>query len=206
VGDISWADLAYTIFLVLCMGLVLGVNAMRLDESYAVVRAQMSRYKQLATAELGHLEKEKNELEQQVDAVRKFLDTRVLWTPYTRDIPVRLPANARLSLLTGINPWATSKKAVTSASDGSFMLRATAPCAEDGATPREIDTFLNSLRNHPLLKHDFPSIELADIRQSQSRIKGVSEVAFTVICLPKSTKGPPVVSPASGGKEKTEHK
>jgi hypothetical protein len=39
-----------------------------------------------------------------------------------------------------------------------------------------------------LLKKDFPQVELADIRWSQGA--GAKPLAtFTVVCLPKSTKG-----------------
>ena len=43
-----------------------------------------------------------------------------------------------------------------------------APISPDGSTPREIDAFLESLRNHPLLQRDFPLVELADIKRYQA--------------------------------------
>ena len=92
-----WGDLAFTAVLVACAGLFLGAHATKLDDSYATATAQSSRYKCLSSAEPGSLEQETKDLEKKIEAVRKFLDTRILWTSYTADLSARLPANAVLN-------------------------------------------------------------------------------------------------------------
>ena len=58
--------------------------------------------------------------------------------------------------------------------------------------PHEIDGFLNALRNHPLLKNDFPDVVLADIKRFQVFSGAQPMASFSVVCLPKA-KGPPRV-------------
>ena len=58
---------------------------------------------------------------------------------------------------------------------------------------------LDSLRENELLKHDFPLVELADIKWFQPFIGAKPTAFFTVVCLPKPTNaGAP--APAVGDK------
>ena len=94
-----WWDLGFTAILVAFMALVLGAHSMKLDETYGEVQAQNSQHKCLASADLAGLQREKKELEGKIDAVRKFLDSRILWSAYLRDISIRLPPNVVLELV-----------------------------------------------------------------------------------------------------------
>ena len=152
-GEIfPWWDLAFTTVLVVVMALVLGAHSMKLDEAYVAVRAQSSQHKCLASANLDGLQKEKKGLEGKIDAVRKFLDSRILWSAYTRDLSIRLPPNVVLNSWEGKSPLAGSGR---NAAKRAFSLRARAPLAQDGVTPRDIDAFLGALRNHPALQARF---------------------------------------------------
>jgi hypothetical protein len=135
--------------------------------------------------------------------VRRFVSTRIIWTAYTHDLPARLPRNAQLTALHGLCELEYfGRKEGAIKPKKSFLLRATAPLAANGTMPREIDGFLTALRNHPLLKHDFPDVELADIKRFQL-FSGAQPMAnFTVVCLPKS-KGPaaPSASPDADKKD-----
>jgi hypothetical protein len=71
-----------------------------------------------------------------------------------------------------------------------FTIRASAPIARDGATPQEVDRFLTALRGHPLLKRDFPIVELAEIKWFQPNVTAPANALFTIICLPKASNGP----------------
>ena len=163
--------------------LVLGAHSMKLDETYAVVRAQSSQHKCLARRTRAGLEKEKKELEEKIEAVRKFLDSRILWSAYLRDISIRLPPNVVLELVrTGRDPWTAVGGG---AAERAFSLRATAPLAQDGVTPRDIDAFLSALRNHPLFRRDFASAELTGIKRSQGSRTVTAGATFTIVCVPK---------------------
>jgi hypothetical protein len=192
-----WWDLAFAGGLVFLMGVVLGARSMKLDESYLGIRVQSSQHKCLTAPDTKRLQNEKKDLEEKIAVVQKFLDTRVAWSAYLRDISTRLPANIVLDSLEGKSPLdcggRTPKKA--------FALRATVPPAKDGSTPREIDTFLNALRNHPLFRRDFGSPELTDITRSQAFGKtGPAGASFTIVCVP-SAAGP--VRDVKVGKKET---
>jgi hypothetical protein len=142
--------------------------------------------------------KEQRELAQKVDAIQKFVGSRVIWTKYTYDISERLPANATLTMFQGVCELEDAAKGKPKKS---FNVRAEAPIAEDGTSPKEIDGFLTALRGHPLLQRDFPLVELADIKCTQStRKEDVPNAVFTVTCLPKTT-APSAAAPKDDAKK-----
>ncbi len=51
--------------------------------------------------------------------------------------------------------------------------------------PKEIDEFMGELREHPLLKHDFPLVELGELKWQPARGRADALAEFTVVCLPK---------------------
>ena len=143
------------------------------------------------------LEKEKSELRDKVEAVRRFLATRVLWTAYTHDLPVRLPPRAQLVSLQGLCELESfAKKEGAIKPKKSLVLRAMAPLGGGGSMPHEIDGFLNALRNHPLLKNEFPEVVLADIKRFQVLSGSQPMAIFSVVCLP-GPKG--AAAQAAGG-------
>jgi hypothetical protein len=73
-----------------------------------------------------------------------------------------------------------------------MVLRGAVSLGKDGSVPEEIDRVLNTLREHPRLKDDFPVVELADLKQVQHTGSETPLAAFTVVCLPKAkkSKGP----------------
>ncbi|MBU4398787.1 MAG: hypothetical protein KKE86_05555, partial [Planctomycetes bacterium] len=179
-----WWDLAYASLLVAWLGVTLFAHSMKLEASYAAVRAQSSSHKHLNTGESKNLEKNTGNLAKKVEAVYKYLDSRILWTEYTRDISVRLPTEAVLSTFTG--EWILESGRKGRKPKKSLLVRAVVPQTADGSTPREIDEFLEELRNDPLLQRDFGSVELTDIKRSLSRDRKSTVAAFTVVCLPKA--------------------
>jgi hypothetical protein len=175
--------------LMVCMGLMLWVHGENLASRCESVQTENRKHQCLMLPQ-EQLEKEKKDLKQRVEAVRGFLASRILWTSYTHDIPARLPANALLNSMQGICELEIAGKKKESASQlkKSFVMRATAPISSNGSMPREIDDFLNSLRGNPLLKRDFPIVELADIKRFQLFTGSQPMANFTVVCLPKSDK------------------
>ncbi|MCE5268191.1 MAG: hypothetical protein LLG00_09935 [Planctomycetaceae bacterium] len=186
-----WGDLAFTSVLIAATALSLGAHATKLDESLAVAQARRSKYKYPRTITAQALEKEGKDLDEKVAAVRKFLDTRIGWSSYTADLAERLPAgvvldsfNARCGLPTG---RAAGSKAMT--------LAATAPMGPDGAAPREIDAFLNSLRHDPVVQRDFASAELTGIKPGASQSK-MPRASFGIVGIPKPAGAPAAAPPA----------
>jgi hypothetical protein len=179
-----WWDLAFAGSLVALMGLALGAHSVKLNDSCAVAQAQRSRYKCLSSIEPDRLEQETQALAKRTDAVRKFLETRILWSNYTADVTARLPPAATLDALDGHCLLDTGGRG--SGAKQSFAVGVRVPLAGNGSAPREIDTFLAALRNDPVLQHDFGSAELTGIKQAGSQDKRqAAAAAFGVICLPK---------------------
>ena len=126
-------------------------------------------------------------LSAEVGAVQKFVGSRTIWSDYLRDLPTRLPGNACLSDVWATNELKETGKKVQRKISKTLTLRGMARFTDRGSAPREIDTFLDSLRNVELLRRDFPLVELAEIKW---RRDGTTEVAlFTIIASPKDKKG-----------------
>lgn len=185
-----WGELALEGSLLACMGFLLTSHSWNVDESYRAVQAANLRYEWLASTQEPQLQKEKKELGQKVEAMHKFLATRILWSSYTHDIPARLPADASLSSLQGDSELELigKKKGGGKKLMKSLILKGIAPIPKGGSMPLAIDGFIDSLRGHPLLKRDFPLVELADIAWFQPPVGGRPFARFTVVCLPKVLK------------------
>lgn len=144
------------------------------------------KHRQLDGVPEANLLKQKQQLEEQTAAIRQFLETRVLWTNYLRDIPQRMPDNLYLMSVQGeCEMPLKDKKKAASKPKKSFVVRAAAALPPDGSMPRELDRFLDSLREHPLLKKDFPMVELGGLQHFRTASRSEPLAFFTVVCLPK---------------------
>lgn len=197
---VPWGEAALQVALVVCMGLFLLTRTHGEEKIIAPVRAELQRHAWVGRKAQVDLVKEKKELATRVDAVRKFVDSRIAWTQYIHDISVRLPETATLTAFQGTCELEKTGKG-KSKPKKSFLIRATAPISDDGSTPKEIDQFLADLRFNPLLQKDFPSIEVADIKTSHASKGGTANAIFTVVCLPKAS--PPPAAKGKGKKEKS---
>ncbi len=186
-----WGELAVQAALVVGMLLFLAWHSRALDEALVPVRLEIAQRAWLENVQQPQLQKEKQELEQKVESIRRFVGTRIIWTEYTRDIAERLPTTATLVSFTGQCEMEAPGKQVVIRPKKSFVVRASALIDEDGATPKEVDRFLTALRGDPLLMRDFPLVNLADIKFFQPNITADASSLFTVVCLPKATGGPP---------------
>ena len=164
-----WGELALEVAMVICLGLLLSGRSSALTSSYQAVLAEKARHACLGSTAPAKLEKEKSELTEKVDAMRRFLATRILWSAYTHDLPARLPDNAQFASLQGCCEVENlGKKAGAGKQRKSFNLHVAVPLGSKDSMPHEIDNFVNALRNDPLLKSDFPEVLLADIKRSQA--------------------------------------
>ena len=189
-----WGELGFTAALLGCMSVVMFSHAMKLDENNVRARAENSQHSVLINADLARLEKEKKSLENRVQAVRTFVETRMLWSTYGYDTSTRIPANAEINAFSGRNALACSAggkggKAVQGG--GSFRLRGTAPLEKDGSIPKSIDAFLNAIPKDPQWKKDFSAIK-TEFKLPPPAPNQQAMVDFTVIgaCSKKaSAKG-----------------
>jgi Tfp pilus assembly protein PilN len=171
-----------------CMGFMMWQKIEELNDKYKNFKRQNASYEWSHGKRTGEISKERKQLLAEVQAVTKFLSTRVIWSDYLSDLPTRLPTNACLS-----NIWAVCElKEMNKKKQGrkvkqSLTMRGVTKFDEGVAAPQEIDAFLESLRNVELLRRDFPQVQLAEIKW---RREGSSEIAmFTIVAMPKEKTG-----------------
>ena len=197
-----WGELALQTSLMICVALLFTARSAQMTRTYQAAKTETSRHKCLRQASEADLQKEKTDLQQKVDAIRHFVESRVLWSAYTHDLPGRLPPHAQLASIQGL----CELEHFGAKSEGTVKPRESAraagqrPLAADGSSPREIEVLLSALRNHPLLKQDFPDVELADIKRFQLYHGAPASANFTVICQPKAKAF--VAEIGAGGDEK----
>ena len=148
------------------MAMFLWRTSENLDRSYRVVHAEIERHKDFHGRPVAQLERENAELRQKVDAIRQYVDSRLPWTSYVHDFSANIPPH--VTLLSFLGQWELGNGSGNARPKRCLVLSASVPIAPNGSMPREIDALLSILRNDPLLKRDFPRIELAGIRRSKS--------------------------------------
>jgi hypothetical protein len=134
---------------------------------------------------LAELERQKKDLESRVAAVKKFLDTRVLWTRHFREIATALPENIFLTSFDGGAELQTKSGA---AGRRVLVIKGAVSLSASGLVPHEIDRLVDRIRGNASLAKDFPVVELADLKQFRQTGQEVETALFSVVCLPKSSK------------------
>jgi hypothetical protein len=163
------------------------------------VKSEVDKYAWAAKVSPQKLAEEKKVLEQQVDAIRAFGETRITWTEFTRDIASKLPNDLALNSFTGQYDLEFSGTKANTKPKRFLTLGLNAPISRTGAMPREIDAFLRILRADRLLKRDFPDVELADLRWTQTVGKPAT-ANFSVVCQPSKAGPSPTPPAAAAGK------
>lgn len=171
----------------LSLALLLGARWLNLSELGASIGVRNAQHVS-ATRSLAELKAEKSELEQQVAAIDKFLGHRVLWTAYERELGSLLPENVFLTAFHGTSELGNqnAKNKHVTKPKKSLILRASVSIPQSGLVPHEIDRLLNALRENPLLKREFPVIELDGLKQAKATHDQDATATFSVLCLPKS--------------------
>ncbi len=167
----------------------------RLGDARAAARAATAddaHYTWAAKIPTEKLKDEKKDLEQRSEAIRTFLSTRVLWTAHVRDMAARLGPAIALTSFQGAAELEGGKGKPKRA----LALKLSAPIKKAGAMPEEIDGFLRTLRGDPLLRRDFPEIEMGDLRWSPATA-GQPTAAFSVTCQPTAKAAPARPQPAA---------
>lgn len=174
--------------------IIAGMGAMMWNKSSSMagqhrsLRRQNASHKWASALSITEINKQRKSLLMEVDCVYRFLGTRIIWSDYLRDIPTRLPRRACL-----VNVWANCemkemvKKKRARKPKKSLTLTAMARFSSRSSAPREIDAFLQSLRDMKLLQRDFPLVELAEVKWRKEGKSGMA--LFTVVALPRTSKG-----------------
>ena len=153
----------------------------------AAIRTEDSKYGWAKTLPIETLRAEKKDLEERIESTRSFLATRILWTSYARALAGRLTPELSLVSIQGI--FEIDSPGSKFRPKRSLVIRLNTPIPRTGTMPPEIDAFLRNLREAPLLKKDFPGVDLADLRWTQNSSQAAN-ATFSVVCLPVKTAPP----------------
>ena len=185
-----WGELVGECVLVALMGLMLAHHSEKTYEEYSKAKIECDGNRILALSDMAALEKEKKDLTTKLTSLHKFLDSRITWTSCTRAIADCLPSTIELKKWQGNNNTMGGGK--TSAK--SVQLLATV-LTSDGMMPPEVAKFVAALRRHPVMKEDFPQIELQGLKQGRAgkstnkdKDPGAT-VGFTINCQAGKGKG-----------------
>jgi len=139
----------------------------------------------MASQTMEELQAEKQDLTLRVAAIKKFLDGRIVWTNYEREIASVLPDGIFLTSLQGTSEFGSKGK---SKGNKKLVLTCAMSTPQPGMIPYELDRLLNRLRTHPTLNRDFPVIEPAGLKQYKSADENETLAMFTLMFLPKGAK------------------
>ena len=96
-----WTEVGVQFAILALVTLFLSFNARGVDLKYGVVTSEIKRHSWMAKINEANLDKDKKDLTQKVEAVQKFLDTRILWTKYTEDTAEHISPNIVLKSFDG---------------------------------------------------------------------------------------------------------
>lgn len=99
-----------------------------------------------------------------------------------------LPDGMRLTAIRGTATMAQRRKKQVKVSPTTLILNAETVLAEDGSMPLSLDTLADSLHELDSVSEHFESVELSDVRRTQSQETGVTGAEFSIV-LTNATKG-----------------
>jgi hypothetical protein len=172
-----WGQIACGTAIMVFMALMMMRHSDRVNSAYLAAKAECDGNKALAAADASKLQKEKADLTKKIDAVRKFIDGRVIWTAQIRGLSAWLPSEIKLGQWQGT---------ATKAGSGRMQFAASAMLTPLGALPPQVGEFVTALRTKPALKSVFPQTELMGLRQSGKKAGGTAD--FNIVCQAEKGK------------------
>jgi hypothetical protein len=98
-----WKRAASVVFMIACMGFIMWQKVAGLTGEYNNFKQQNASHEWSEGQRTGEISNERKQLLTEVQAVSKFLSSRIIWSDYLRDLPTRLPMNACLSNIWAVN-------------------------------------------------------------------------------------------------------
>jgi hypothetical protein len=191
-----WKELVAQVAIVMGLALFFHLKTEDLDDKYHSAHMEIQQRPALQDIADKDLNKEKKDLKQQVEAVQKFLSTRINWTSYTKEICDHLPQAASLNRFHAMCEFSSDS---SKPGQKSLMVRAAVPVSAGGKMPHEVDDFLGDMRASPLLQRDYPLVDLAELHWTQPPERGAKPIfTFTIMALPKPKEKKKEGSPGSG--------
>ncbi|HBO42673.1 MAG TPA: hypothetical protein DD670_01795 [Planctomycetaceae bacterium] len=177
-----WREVAVQLILLACMAAFLGHRYWSLFEERQEVQIGMAASAADPAANKATLLKEKKRLENEVGAVRGFLDSRTLWTACLRDLSLCLPDEVSITSVRGAAAFrgAGAGKRGRGGPSASLVLQAEAPLPPGGETPEGIDKLIDEFRAEPAIRTEFPLIKVDGLSHGTSRGSRNPAAMFTI--------------------------
>lgn len=179
-----WSEAVIHVALICAMALFLVYRLLLVNDELTTATMRNAQ-SEIASRSAQELQNEKKDLKADVAAVEKFLESRIVWTNYQRELAGALPRDVFFTSIRGASEFSSSTKSKTKAKK-QLVLKGAVAIPQDGLIPHEVDRLLNALRQNPKLSVDFPLIELAELKQYKRDNQTLA--MFTVLGLPKGTK------------------
>ncbi len=142
----------------------------------------------LNSATESELRAERISLEEETNAVRRFVLTRRIWTNTLAEVANRIPPTARIDGLLGQDELTTGLGKAEKRVKRQLLVDYSCPFPMNSAVPHEVEEALDLLRAAPPKALSFPAIELATLRLDRNKAAAgdADKAKFSVLCRPKA--------------------
>ncbi len=187
-----WRTVIYQLLIIASMTFYLIGHYRKVQHDHVDTRAQNSLHPWLGNMQQAELAKRKQDADIQLSSIKRFLDSRVVWTEQLNTVLENLPEELTLTVIEGASPLpANSKKKVKAKKrPKSLIVRGQAPFTPSGSTPPAIGDFVTNLKSADGVQTEFPIVELTSLVRSTARDLDMPVTAFTIELSPKSGKQP----------------
>jgi hypothetical protein len=176
---IPWSELVLQGALVAGVSLFLHAGNVELNTQLKSTQVDIATLPWIKDQDQAKLQAEKRLLEDRFKALESFQGSRVDWSAQLRTIASDMPES---TLVTSFQGTGGIKDKEQSSSKSQMVISFTTPLGIDGAIPLEINEFIAALRVEPVLKQEFPVIDVSGVQARQSQGKQLPSASYSVVC------------------------
>jgi len=189
-----WAELALQGAALGAVSLLLLGMASDAAGRLRAVEAELAAFPWAKGMDQRRLDEEKKGLEERTKTIAAFRGSRVPWSIPLRTIAASAPESTVIKSLSGDSQLEAGGRPGPAKKKQLDILFKT-PMAEEGSPPREIESFVASLRVEPALRRHFPLIDVVGLQATAGKSGEPPSASYRVVCLPKAEKAPAPAPP-----------
>jgi hypothetical protein len=178
---IPWGELVLQGALVAGVSLFLHAGDVELNTQLKSTQVEIGTLPWIKDQDQAKLQTEKKLLEDRFKALDSFQSGRVDWTAQLRTIADDMPES---TLVTSFQGTSAIKDKEQGSSKSQMSVSFTTPLGTDGTIPLEINEFIAALRVEPVLKQEFPVIDVSGVQARPSQGKQLASASYSVVCMP----------------------
>ncbi len=178
---IPWGELVLQGALVAGVSLFLHAGDVELNTQLKSTQVEIATMPWIKDQDQAKLQAEKKILEDRFKALDSFQVSRVDWSAQLQTVAADMPET---TMVTSFQGSAAIKDKEQSSSKNQMVVSFTTPLGTDGAIPLEINEFIAALRAEPVLKQEFPVIDVSGLQARPSSGKQLPSASYSVVCMP----------------------